>query len=141
MDISKHKQFLLSEIKVNNPNPTRGVEGFKNFLKDWFKGMKLINQDLIQAYNDGYLNDILFNKIIKFNSYLSKKYNIEENKEWFREWLEPYKEDIGSGIKSSNSLYTALNDDVADGSERYSLQFGIDEEEAYDLYELEKQNH
>lgn len=133
---------ILTEIKVNDPNPKRGVEGYKHFLKEWFGIMEDINQDLKIIYQEEKegIGPQLANKIFTLHQKLYKKYNINYN-EYNKEWIDEHILDKGHPkINSSGSFFTALNDEEQIIGEEFSEIFGIDEDELYEIYKLEKQN-
>lgn len=144
MDISKHRNFLLSEIKINKPikvaislgGPTKGVEGYKNFIEDYGRIIDYLRPQLDHIYNNGGgLGEKLIEDILNNMEALNKKYGITFNKEYYKEWLEGYKDDIGLPKRSSGSLWTAIIDDETLFDSYTGDAIGVNEEDLYDLYD------
>jgi len=149
MDISKHKQFLLSEIKINNPtnhgnrivisqsDPTQDLEGYKNFIEDYGNIINYVKPLILEKYENGEgLGDDLVNFFLNNLEKLNEKYGLEFHAGPWKDWLIVYKDNFEIHPNSSGGILGGLNyNDEWLYDEDVANTFNLDDEEISDYFD------
>lgn len=145
-DIEALKQeklkFKISEIKINKPQqiissggPTNGINGFKNYINDLNKMNNYLKPLIEDKYNNNTgLGEELINKILNLQQKIDNKYNIGFQYDYFKEWLDEFKDEIGLPERSSGSFHTAFFDEDQYDIDVLAEIFNISENDADKLW-------
>lgn len=149
MDIAKQRNFLLQEIKINNPikhgdriviskdNEIDGLEGYENFITDYGNIINYIKPIILEKYNNNEgLGEDLTNFFINNFEKLNEKYGIDFHYQSWKDWLEQYKDKFQIPPKSSGGILGGLDyNDEWLYDEGLSQTFNIDEEIIHDYFD------